>query len=341
MNSIGNLLRPPNGRPTLLEKMSSRNLVETAVKAVLIGRPNAGKSSLFNSLSKKCGALVSPTPGTTRDYLTAELDLDGVKCQLIDTAGIEAHLPTPDGGHHEVVGAGGEGCGEKDIESAAQSAAHEQHQQATIRILCLDAPPTPDDWEREQIEKSDPTSLIAVITKIDENVQDAWWLSDDFSAWTRRLNDSETFDGIEKCLLATSSVTGEGIEPFTQRNCGKKFVLDAAQAEVVAGTAARCRESLTAAEEACDTPGRCSSKTPAKNSSPEKSALPWKNSAASSARFTPTTFWTAFSADFAWGNKKDCLLKRKNNRKERREHKERIFISFFVFSAFFAVNLCE
>ena len=70
--------------------MASRSEAGEAVRAVLIGRPNAGKSSLFNALARDAGALVSELPGTTRDYLTAEIDLDGVKCQLIDTAGIEA-----------------------------------------------------------------------------------------------------------------------------------------------------------------------------------------------------------------------------------------------------------
>src|SRR5207244_2069067 len=51
----------------------------------LIGEPNAGKSSLFNALGG--AALVSPTPGTTRDYLVLRLDLGGVVVELIDTAG--------------------------------------------------------------------------------------------------------------------------------------------------------------------------------------------------------------------------------------------------------------
>ena len=51
-----------------------------------MGLPNAGKSSLFNALASG-DALVSTIPGTTRDYLTKQLDLGGVRVDLIDTAG--------------------------------------------------------------------------------------------------------------------------------------------------------------------------------------------------------------------------------------------------------------
>ena len=96
----------------LLEKMKSRKLAELAVKAVLIGRPNAGKSSLFNALLRRSGQLVSPTPGTTRRIL-AELDLDGVKCQLIDTAGIDLRRTVDDHPSPLGRGPGGEGWGGK------------------------------------------------------------------------------------------------------------------------------------------------------------------------------------------------------------------------------------
>ena len=71
----------------ILRQVDSRHESSPGVRAVLVGRPNTGKSSLFNALAGDRAALVSDHPGTTRDYLTAELDLDGVKCQLIDTAG--------------------------------------------------------------------------------------------------------------------------------------------------------------------------------------------------------------------------------------------------------------
>ncbi len=81
------LPRPSSTWRRFLRQMASRGEPAHAVKAVLVGRPNTGKSSLFNALAGDRAALVSDLPGTTRDYLIAELDLDGVKCQLIDTAG--------------------------------------------------------------------------------------------------------------------------------------------------------------------------------------------------------------------------------------------------------------
>jgi tRNA modification GTPase len=72
---------------TLLGKqLEQRALAGETFRAVLAGRPNAGKSSLFNALAGP-RALVSPEPGTTRDYLIARLDLGGAPVELVDTAG--------------------------------------------------------------------------------------------------------------------------------------------------------------------------------------------------------------------------------------------------------------
>src|SRR5262249_26114419 len=57
------------------------------VTVALVGRPNVGKSSLFNALLGQERALVAAEPGTTRDYLEATVEWDGVAVTLIDTAG--------------------------------------------------------------------------------------------------------------------------------------------------------------------------------------------------------------------------------------------------------------
>lgn len=57
-------------------------------RVVLAGPPNAGKSSLFNALLGRERAIVSPLPGTTRDYVEAELEVAGYEVLLVDTAGL-------------------------------------------------------------------------------------------------------------------------------------------------------------------------------------------------------------------------------------------------------------
>ena len=58
------------------------------VKTVLIGWPNAGKSSLYNKLLNRSRAIVTRVSGTTRDTLEADVDLEGINFRIIDTAGI-------------------------------------------------------------------------------------------------------------------------------------------------------------------------------------------------------------------------------------------------------------
>lgn len=73
----------------LRRQLEGRTVSGQPVRVALVGKPNAGKSSLFNSLSERSQALVSPLPGTTRDYLTATITLAGQPVELLDTAGLD------------------------------------------------------------------------------------------------------------------------------------------------------------------------------------------------------------------------------------------------------------
>jgi tRNA modification GTPase len=63
-------------------------VLRDGLTVVLVGRPNVGKSSLLNRLAGEDIAIVTPVPGTTRDYVRATVSLEGVPIHLIDTAGL-------------------------------------------------------------------------------------------------------------------------------------------------------------------------------------------------------------------------------------------------------------
>jgi tRNA modification GTPase len=211
----------------LLGQMTARRETSDLVRVVLVGLPNTGKSSLFNALLDRTGALVSEVPGTTRDYLTAELDLDGqARCLLVDTAGQEPDAAAID----------------DSVQRAAQAAASEQARSAHVRLLCLDGTRPLGDWEEAQLAaRQEPRppgnqdfrsledfgSLLMVLTKAD---------------LPRRLD-------LNGPAIATSSVTREGLALLKKEIAAAVVAARGSEAEAVAGTASRCRESLRLAAE--------------------------------------------------------------------------------------------
>ena len=211
----------------LAGQMDARQETAEAVRVVLAGPPNAGKSSLFNALACQGKALVSDQPGTTRDYLVAEVDFAGVRCQLIDTAGIQA-ADFPPGS----------------IERSAQAAAGRQHRQADVRLLCLDAtqPWPPGDCPNFRAATRsvgpkmglspsvDAKAEILVLTKAD--------LADgaDLAARVARFG-----------AVATSSKTGAGLAALGEQLGLAVAACHGAGGDVVPGTAVRCRHSLALA----------------------------------------------------------------------------------------------
>ena len=72
----------------LIQSFKLGNVIKNGVTAAIIGKPNAGKSTLLNSLLNENRAIVSDIPGTTRDTVEEIINIDGVLFRLIDTAGI-------------------------------------------------------------------------------------------------------------------------------------------------------------------------------------------------------------------------------------------------------------
>lgn len=75
----------------LVNSFSLGNVIKNGVSVAIIGKPNAGKSTLLNTLLNENRAIVSDIPGTTRDTVEEIINIDGILFRLIDTAGIREH----------------------------------------------------------------------------------------------------------------------------------------------------------------------------------------------------------------------------------------------------------
>lgn len=113
------------------------NVIKNGVSVAIIGKPNAGKSTLLNALLNEDRAIVSEIPGTTRDTIEEIINIDGILFRLIDTAGIRQHT-------HDVI----EGFG---IEKSLQ-----KMKQADIVIYLFD------------VNEMDPASVKEITNELKE-----------------------------------------------------------------------------------------------------------------------------------------------------------------------------
>ena len=138
---------------TLLAQASKSQLLKRNIRLVLIGLPNAGKSSLFNHIVAKKRALIHEDAGTTRDYLEMEIKVGKHTVVVVDTAGIH------DTNSH--------------VEKEGVKLSYEQACDADIILWVVDGSvPHPTDLpiEFEQLIKKTPT--ILVLNKSDINTHD-------------------------------------------------------------------------------------------------------------------------------------------------------------------------
>ena len=131
----------------LLQDARRGRLVREGCQVVILGKPNVGKSTLFNRLLGSPRAIVTDVAGTTRDLLTETLDLDGIPITLVDTAGIRHP--------HDAV------------ESEGVSRARGALGVARLVVLLLDRSRALDSEDTQLLEETQDIDRVIVINKTD------------------------------------------------------------------------------------------------------------------------------------------------------------------------------
>ncbi len=122
-------------------------IIKNGVKIAIIGKPNVGKSSLLNLLSRKEKAIVTPIPGTTRDAVEEILYVEGIPLILVDTAGIRKTRST--------------------IEKIGVDKSLKHIDEAELILLVLDGNRKLEQMDLQIINKIKGKSIICCINKID------------------------------------------------------------------------------------------------------------------------------------------------------------------------------
>ena len=170
---------------TALEASFTRGrIVHDGLTLAIVGRPNVGKSSLFNRLVERDRAIVTATPGTTRDTVSERISLDGIPLELVDTAGLRT-------GQRETL---------EEAEELGIVRSREALADAALVIVVLDATQPLNEEERQLFASVEGRPAIVAINKSD--------------LAPAALAPPEC-GGLPQ--VATSALTGEGIAALRER----------------------------------------------------------------------------------------------------------------------------
>jgi len=157
----------------LLASFAYGKVVHEGFTLAIVGRPNVGKSSLFNCLVERERAIVTATPGTTRDLVTETVALNGIPVKLIDTAGIRHSTD--------------------EAESIGIRKSYEALSEADMVLVVLDSSQGISEEDRELFEAAHHRRALVAANKTD-------------------LAKAPLSPPNELKMLRTSAVTGEGID---------------------------------------------------------------------------------------------------------------------------------
>ena len=199
---------------TALEQTSSYGrVVREGFTLAIVGRPNVGKSSLFNRLIERNRAIVTATPGTTRDLVTERVSLDGIPVELIDTAGLRHSAD--------------------EAESLGIAKSREAMAEADVILLVLDATEPLHKEEKDVIATLANRPFLTVINKND--------LAQPVSPSKQYSNPT----------LETSALTGAGI-PELRRAILSVITKEAPSGDTALLTNLRQQQAVSGASAALD-----------------------------------------------------------------------------------------
>jgi len=179
-------------------------IIREGYRVAICGRPNAGKSSLFNLLLEQERALIDREPGTTRDYLSEWIDMDGFAVNLIDTAGIRT-----DAGR---------------VEKQGQTRSQEIIAGADIVLWLADV--SLPNWQnntRDDIGGLDVSSIILIGNKID--LVSNWYIEADSNLLSLSCLTKVGLSDLRKALIEQINegvrdlTAGQVVTSARHRNC--------------------------------------------------------------------------------------------------------------------------
>ena len=176
-------LQPPLA--ALEASFARGRIVHDGLTLAIVGRPNAGKSSLFNRLVQRDRAIVTATPGTTRDTVTERISLDGIPLELVDTAGLRETF--------------------EEVEQLGIARSREALADAALVLVVLDATQPLNDEERSLLAAVEDRPAIVAINK------------SDIGAANGVATDLSAAASAHMVALPTSALTGEGIAALRER----------------------------------------------------------------------------------------------------------------------------
>jgi len=199
----------------LTDSFHRGKVLREGARVVILGRPNVGKSSLLNQLLREDRAIVTPTPGTTRDVIEESIDLEGVRIHLVDTAGLrETQDPVEVEGIRRT--------------RAAQS-------EADLSLIVMDGSQPLTHEDRELIAETEGVPRVMVVNKAD-------------------LPCAVQSHGVAvgEAVCSVSAATGEGLDRLRSMIRGRLISGGGDAEETVIVTNLRHRSALQRAAEAVD-----------------------------------------------------------------------------------------